>query len=259
MILRSRNLLICKGIYVLWLSLFCLPAYAQDADAILRKCTARYDSARTLQGTFLVTIRAFSCPDDNYDKIDFNLTNDKQGRVERYAERQWTKHSEAVRVDDDWYKRAEKEARTALPNAYTVERGKTGFRYYPNTKEYQSYPLTPRKFSQRLLEGCTLSAPTNFAGDKKTVVSEIIDEGKPAYKIRVERRDRKLNFTMVHEVIIDKRTYQLKKLTGASNFVMVSMVISNERLNAPIPAALFAWSPPKDYKVLPDHPAGPDP
>jgi len=239
---------------VLWLSLLCLPACAQDADTILRKCFAHYDSARTLQGTFLVTGQT-SLPDDTYDKVDFNLTNDKQGHVERYAERRWAKHSEAIR-DDDWYQRAAEEAPTAPPTAYTVERDKTGFLYYPDTKEYKSCSFKPGKCSQRLLERFGEFAPLNLAADEKPVVSEITDEGKPAYKIQVKRRNQ-----MVNEVIIDKRTYQLKKLIGYCSVAMISVVFSNQRLNAPMPEALFSWSPPKDYKVRPaaPTPGGPDP
>jgi outer membrane lipoprotein-sorting protein len=252
MVLRSLYLITWKSIVVFLLSLLSLPACAQDADTILRKCFARYDSARTLQGTLILIIQSYPCPDDNYIKIDFNLSNDKQGRIERYAERRWWKHAEASGVDDDWYPRAAEEARTTPPKEYTVERGKTGFQYYPEKKEYKFYNTKPRKFSKDVLEKYYQYIFMDLPADKKPVVTEITDEGQPAYKILVVRRSRALDLTMVAEVIIDKRTYQLKKLTGNSNVAMISLTFSNQRMNAPLPATLFEWSPPKDYKILPD-------
>jgi len=204
-----------------------LQAYAQNAKAIVTKSAAIYTGAKTYQATYTSVITAGAQGAMNM-KMDLKMNQSKKMNIKMAM--------------------SGGGLGTATMNSQAVSDGKFIYTYIPTMNGYSKVPMSQ---ASTMLAGFGIS-PVDVKTGKGTykLLPATTIGGKSCYVVEYtpQGTTRKTTFA------INKANYhyvQFKTVTVASGQpVTVTVSVSNEVLNAPLPASTFVFTPPKGSKEI---------
>jgi outer membrane lipoprotein-sorting protein len=208
-----------------WLALAAPPSGSARASAILRRCLAAYDSARTFTGDVTFTI---TNPDprtgSSTTHIETRIVNGPGGWIARsFTAITQTTH---------------RNGREVRGTARSVDDGTAYYTFYVDRRMYVSEPHRRERFSN-LFRGTIESAgkkPFHLS------VTEQAENGVPVFVIQSDTHD-----GQSRRLTVDRRSFHLISLQSIGRGGDVWMVLSNQVFNRQIPDAVFRWTPPPGY------------
>jgi outer membrane lipoprotein-sorting protein len=192
-------------------------AHAQTPRRILNRAKAVYQSAKTYQATYSVTVNTE--PPDRFMKG----TIQSQGRKFR--------HDILTRN------------KTTTIEQTVIFDGKRPVMYFalPDTKQYSQVPI---KGSIGGRQGLPLiSIQTALSGKLKRLADERL-ANHPMYVIEAQAKGETLR------LYVDKKTHRLKRFIRQAQKTRMVETYLSEKFNAPIPAKTFVYTPPAGAKRI---------
>lgn len=208
-------------------------AHAQNPAvvALLKRSMAHYDSAKSFQGLMQITKKQGAS--DLVISMDIKAENDAKGSILRST----------FAVGREITGPAGRQKQDQL----MVDDGKSVFVVEPANKRYSVQPHRADHLSKVFQLAITNAGKEG--GD--LAIGERKVEGRTCYALTGTRAGSNVL------ILIDKASLDLKVLTMQSSGTVTKLTLTRQAFNQPIPAATFAYSPPKDFQrmaVGPQHP-----
>lgn len=143
----------------------------------------------------------------------------------------------------------------AMMNMQMVDDGKNMWAYMPATKQYSKSPSQVKASQMNLTRMAGVAPGATY----KLVGTENVG-GRPAHKIQVMLKNVQIagGGKQAMHIFIDQATNRFRQMTMSMTLpagpnqpaqqMNMSMLVTNERVNAPIPASVFQFTPPPGAK-----------
>ena len=206
--------------------LACSQAQAQTAQQIIDRVTAAYKNAKTYQANMAINTNA-----GPQGSMTMNM-DIKSQQNQKYA----------IRMSATGTGQAAQMA--GMLNMQMVDNGKTAYTYMPMMG---GYTKKPHVANAGALNGMPSSPAAFFkGGGNYKLLAPTRVNGVPVYTVQMSN-PRGGTATLY----VDKATYHLKQIKAmGQNGQPVTVNVTNERLNAPLPANAFVFTPPPGAKEV---------
>jgi outer membrane lipoprotein-sorting protein len=121
-----------------------------------------------------------------------------------------------------------------------IDNGKELFVVDLSNKKYFSQPHRPDRISKLFQR----SIQNVIATGGVLKVSESLVENRPTYELTNSKPD-----TTVR-ILVDKATSNLKQVHMKRKDQISDLTLTKQRFNQPIPASVYAWTPPGDFQKV---------